>query len=292
MEKNKFNLLLRSWTKDPSLIGFWAVTTEGEKMIKVHLTDFYHMIKTMWFEHREVFPNKGTYKMIRRNLIRTIALTLNETPFRWRFIPDELCKEILHKLYQRWIPIRNLNGDFKTLLFYKASKIGFHNRFAKRPCFINNKLNVVFSEDQAVGIAHFMQNKHVEILFLRPIAVHDNEISMSKAKKIISEWNKNNFPKLFAYLPSFATCCLANIFLGSENQNVDALISDCYASCSKGRAFENIILNRNGFPMEKSDCLKAKKVFVSIVTDIENFKKLNPSFSPIPFISDYINRWE
>ena len=289
MNDKRFYELLKSWTKDLSLIACWSATPEGEKIIKTQSSELYQMIKLMWFEHRELFPNKGTYKMVRRNLIRTIALTLDKNPFDWQYVPDELCKEILHKLYQRWISARDLKADFRTFLFWKASQVGFYNHFAQKPCLVNRQLQIVFNKNEAIAFAYFMQKRQGELLFLKAIDVHEKGISMSQAKKIISKWNKNNFPKLEAHIPSLGACWLANVFLG----DTDSLISDCYVSHGDiQQGYKNIVLDNNGYPLGKSTIFPAKNVFASITMKTEDFMKLNPRFNTIPFISDDISRWK
>ena len=62
----------------------------------------YEVIKTMWFDYRDIFPNKGTYKTVRRLFIKwTVEYFSIKMPVLGGLSQDFLL-EIVYKARQGW----------------------------------------------------------------------------------------------------------------------------------------------------------------------------------------------
>lgn len=68
------------------------------------VVEMYQTIKTMWFDYRNLFPNKGTYKTVRRLFIKYAAVYYATGRYHWYAIPEDLLAEIIYKGRQHWIP--------------------------------------------------------------------------------------------------------------------------------------------------------------------------------------------
>ena len=294
MRKDEFRELLRVWTNDLSCVNEWCDSKIGTQTIFQNSETLYQLIQNMWFDHREEFPNKGVYKMIRRLLIKNIAMFWNRYPMGWRALPAELCKEILHKADQTWISFENnLLPNFREYLIWKASQVGYRKRIgAKQLCYVDENLKVVFNKNQAVGLANLLPkpNSRVEILFFKPLKI--NDVSRTQAKKIIKEWGQTQYPKYDAYLPTFSTCRLANEFLHDPDSKLKPIVHSCHIDViriAKNGKSTNFALDSEAEVDVAGNNTIAKKLYVSIYMTLEEFVKLNPRVS---FPNIYITSWQ
>ena len=60
------------FVEDFSLMFRWFYPVGKERSFK-EIESMYQVIRTMWFDYRDVFPNKGTYKTVRRLFIKHAA---------------------------------------------------------------------------------------------------------------------------------------------------------------------------------------------------------------------------
>jgi len=99
MEK-KYARLIESFVNDHSKIHRWFLNlSKGD----TEIPEMYEVVKTMWFDYRELFPNKGTYKTVRRLFIKWSAMYYAEDMRRWRVMPVDLFREIIFKARQKWL---------------------------------------------------------------------------------------------------------------------------------------------------------------------------------------------
>lgn len=277
MQKEQFRELLEFWIED---VSFVSVTDELYNQKPEEILQMYQMVQKMWFEHRDVFPNKGTYKMVRRLFIKKLAIYCDLRPDLWRSLSPELCKEILHKADQTWISFNNeLHVNFRQYLLWRGSQAGYSKRRAKKLCFVDENLKVVSNRKQAAGLANLLPWPYnmVEILFFRPLQ-SDEATSRSKAKRIIEKWNESHYSKYLAGLPTYATCCLANEFLTDSHSNSSPIVHSCHV--------DSIITSYSGkrspFMLDSEANVEsaeigavAKKVYVSIFGSTEDFARHN-----------------
>jgi len=294
MKKEEFRELLTSWVEDLSIIS----QTDELYMYENH-EEIYRQIRTMWAEHRDIFPNKGIYKQIRRMFIKKLARHYNVSPHLWRSLSAEMCKEILHKADQEWISFtKELQPSFRWYLILKSAQAGYAKRKPMYLCYVDENLKIVHNKDKAVGLAHIYifseyDATRVEILFLRPLTVGD--VSRSKAKAIIEKWGKSRYTKYKIYLPSYATCCVANRFLSDFNSNSEPVVHSCHVDRIKtsysGTSLPCLLdslaevkpakrLNKSRYaPTEEVEYIVqyAQKVYASVYMTVEKFVELNPS---------------
>ena len=293
MRKEDFRKLLKTWATDLSSVNSWCSSQIGKQAIYQYSEEIYQMVQTMWIDHREVFPNKGTYKMVRRLLIKNIAQLWNMQPCMWSRLSDVLCKEILHKADQKWISFDcELQPNFREYLIWKAVQAGYTKRRTKRLCYVDANLKVVFNKDQAVGIVNLLPKPdcRVEILFLKPLNITD--VSRTQAKKIITDWGRTQYPKYSAFLPTFATCRIANEFLHAQNSKSEPAIHSCHIDViriAKSEQSVSFALDREAEVDIAGRNTIAKKLYVSVYMKQEEFIKLNPRAA---FPQIYITNWQ
>ena len=275
MQKEQFRELLESWIEDVLSV---RKTDELNHQKPEEALQMYQMVQKMWFEHRDAFPNKGTYKMLRRLFIKKLAIYCDLRPNLWRLLSPELCKEILHKSDQTWISFNNeLHVNFRQFLLWRASQAGYSKRTAKELCFVDNNLKVVSNRKQAAGLVNLLPWPYnmVEILFLKPLQ-SDEITSRSKAKRIIEKWNESHYSKYLAGLPTYATCCLTNEFLTASHSNSEPIVHSCHidsiiTSCNGKRSPFILDGEANVEPAEIGSV--APKVYVSIFLSTEDFAR-------------------
>ncbi len=289
MKKEEFRELLTFKVEDLSSVH----------SIELELYDnpeeMYQLIQTMWSEYHDIFPNKGTYKQIRRMLIRGMAEYYDVNPELWCSLPAELCKEILYKADQHWISFDNkLQAGFRQYLIWKASQAGYSNRNPMHLFYVDENLKVVFDKEKAVGLAHVFSKydgNKVEILFLRPLTV--GNISRTNAKNHIQKWG-SRYATYKTYLPTYATCCVVNSFLSSLNSNSEPVVHSCHVGRIKtsysGSSSPCLLDDKAEVKLAKqvNKCRYApteeveytvqyaKKVYVSVYMSAERFIELNP----------------
>ncbi len=97
---------IKSFVEDFSLVARWFYP-QGQ-MRSIHEVEaMYQTIQTMWFDHRELFPNKGTYKTVRRLFIKHTAELYLEARFQGKIslyeMSPELLQEMRFKSRQGWL---------------------------------------------------------------------------------------------------------------------------------------------------------------------------------------------
>ncbi len=93
--------LIKDFVAKHSNVGMWFYYYSGkpEKVVEM-----YQVIKTMWFDYRDLFPNKGTYKTVRRLFIKYAAAYYVSGRYHWYDLPEDLLAEIIYKGRQHWLP--------------------------------------------------------------------------------------------------------------------------------------------------------------------------------------------
>ncbi len=281
MQKEEFRSLLEFWVSDLNRVGYWFSSHIGRQTIIESYEEMYLMVQTMWFDHRDVFPNKGVYKMVRRLFIKHLALLWNTRGYSRGCLSPDLCKEILHKADQGWISFKNeLNISFRQHLIWEAARVGYDRRSTESLCYIDENLKVVLNKEEADGFANMLPDGRVEVLFFTPLSMpcSDKGVSRTDAKELVSSWGKYFYPKFVTCLPTYTSCQLANEFLKSR---YGAKIHSCFVNkidSSEGR-FKKIdapILNEKAELVETKEGEVAYKLFVSLYIKLVDFAKINP----------------
>ena len=289
MQKDDFRRLLESWVKNLSRVNDWFETQPGMLTIKLEGAKLYQMVQTMWFDYRDVFPNKGCYKMIRRLIIKNIARFWSLRPGYLCNIPAELCKEILHKADQKWISFdRELQVNFREYLIWSAAQAGYKKRRSKYLCYVNDNLEVVFDKSEATGFVNLISKpqKQVEILFFKPLVYTD--VSKPQAVQILDDWGKSCYPKFRAYIPTLATCLIANEFLSSACLDDGLFVHSCFIDRYGADGGQSFVLNDEAHVEMGYVGAKAKRLYVSLNMSLDEFIELNPR-AGFPHI--YITSW-
>lgn len=124
-EKKDYAKVIETFVKDHSQIYRWFLNLKnGQKEIP----EMYEVIKTMWFDYRDLFPNKGTYKTVRRLFIKWSAVYYAEDMRRWRDLPVDLFQEIIFKARQKWLPYCFV----EMIVRYVLKSIGTENEGPQR----------------------------------------------------------------------------------------------------------------------------------------------------------------
>lgn len=217
--------LLISWCSDVNKIHKWVFSAKEMSAGSAAINDIYKKVQTMWFDYRDIFPNKGTYKLIRRMFIRKAAMFFMYHPRLWCTMSAELCKEILHKEDQRWLSFDYKDRHFVDFLLYKASKAGYSKRRHQEICYVDANLNIVSNPQEAVGIANLLSSiAKVEILFFEPLSA--TNITREEALRLLEKKDKTICPSGVWNFPTAATCKIANIFCANQQP----IISNCHVS--------------------------------------------------------------
>lgn len=103
MRKENYEKLIACFASDFSLIEKWMRGNGKRRRSADEIYLMYQKIKVSWFAQRDVFPNKGTYKTVRRHFVKNVIAYLSYDYCFWYIIPAELCKELLDKVNQGWI---------------------------------------------------------------------------------------------------------------------------------------------------------------------------------------------
>lgn len=94
------------FVKDFSFIERWFYPL-GNKRSLQEVEAMYQVIRTMWFDYRDLFPNKGTYKTVRRLFVKYAAEAYLEARMRKECsclcVSPELLQEIRFKSRQKWM---------------------------------------------------------------------------------------------------------------------------------------------------------------------------------------------
>ncbi|MBQ9731622.1 MAG: hypothetical protein IJV97_00855 [Alphaproteobacteria bacterium] len=276
MSEKEFSQQLVLWTDNVGNIRRWFFANRTKKDCIREILDTYERIKTMWLKHREIFPNKGTYKSVRRSFIKLAQRYFSFNYSRWEVIPADLCKEILHKADQGWISYPNeIPVDFCYYLRWKAVQAGYICQDYKRPCYVNDNLEVVYHLNQATGIVtlHHDTDK-VEVILFAPLSFYKN-ITRDEALNACSSWNKCYYSDYEVYFPSVRACQLLNLYGKKKIQN-----------CHLEAIPENKELYAPELPLVLIDdddvepaygITIAENLYVSVYLSLEQFKKINPN---------------
>lgn len=111
---------IKKFVDDFSAIRAWFLYQPRESK---EIIELYQTIKTMWSDYRELFPNKGTYKTVRRLFIKYAAAYYSTGTERWRDLPEDLFAEIIYKGRQCWLP----QCDVFILLDYLRRDLWYDN---------------------------------------------------------------------------------------------------------------------------------------------------------------------
>ena len=161
MNRQIFEELLETWVNDLSL-----VLQTKELGAYQNGEEIYRWVQTMWFDYRDIFPNKGTYKMIRRLFIKKAAQYYNRRPYLWRSLPEDLCKEILDKANQKWISFYGeLQENFRACLLWKATKTGYSKRRNAALYYVDKNLKIVSDINIAAGVVN-LRNTHYQAMLM------------------------------------------------------------------------------------------------------------------------------
>ncbi|MBQ9732576.1 MAG: hypothetical protein IJV97_05785 [Alphaproteobacteria bacterium] len=94
------------FVKDFSFIERWFYPL-GNKRSLQEVEAMYQVIRTMWFDYRDLFPNKGTYKTVRRLFVKYAAEAYLEARFQGKIslyeMSPELLQEMRFKSRQGWL---------------------------------------------------------------------------------------------------------------------------------------------------------------------------------------------
>ncbi|MBR6663222.1 MAG: hypothetical protein IKL33_00180 [Alphaproteobacteria bacterium] len=100
-EKKYYAEVIKAFVQDYSKISCWFYNKINSPSYQ-EIQRMYEVIKTMWFDYREVFPNKGTYKTVRRLFIKcTVEYFSFEMSALGRLSQDFML-EIVYKARQGW----------------------------------------------------------------------------------------------------------------------------------------------------------------------------------------------
>ena len=268
-----------------SKVNDWCGSQIGAQTIRENVQQLYQMLQTMWFEHRDVFPNKGTYKTIRRLLIKNIALIWSEQPCFWKDLPSDLCKEIVHKADQKWLVFYGAQRcAFREYLIWKACHVGYSSKKTKPLCYVDDELKIVFNKAEAVGLANRLPrpDMRVEILFFKPFEVNE-DVSRAQAKRFVEKWGKTYYSEFRASLPTLMTSYIANEFLSSA-LSLKPIVHSCHVNTGnigitrRGKC-EAFALNDEAEVVPVRNVEKAKKLYASIYMSLEDFTAINPHAS-------------
>ena len=265
MKENSFATLLRKWCADPKQIHKWVFSAKGgTRASNEVIEEVYEKVRTMWFDYRDVFPNKGTYKMVRRMFVRYVALFFVRQPCLWSEMSAELCKEILHKEDQQWLSFYYRDRQFVDYLLWKASKAGYSKRRGPKVCYVNANLEIVFRQKEAVGVANLLSARDlVEILFFEPLSA--TNITRKEAVKLLEKLDKTKYPKGVWDFPTIETCKIANIFCSDK----EPIVRNCHVNPFKNEALycserTKAILDEEGVFDFAGSKTRVESVFVSL----------------------------
>ncbi len=100
MCETDYRRVIESFVKDHYQVCRWFLNLKNGKE---EIPKMYEVIKTMWFDYRDLFPNKGTYKTVRRLFIKWSASYYADDMRGWRDMPVDLFQEIIFKARQKWL---------------------------------------------------------------------------------------------------------------------------------------------------------------------------------------------
>lgn len=284
MEKKDFKNLLSGWISEFSEIESWSYLVGTKSNYLDVIVDVYGNVKTMWFEHRDMFPNKGTYKMVRRLFIRNVQYILAARCVYVYDLPADLCKEILHKIDQGWISNKiGLANGFQDFLRWKALQAGYRCNRAKFPCYVDEKLKVVYRG--AAGIVKWHEDTAtVEILLFSPLSYYNN-IDRECALEQCNIWGKCYYPEYEVSLPTLKACLLCNRYHLVK-------IHDCHLKSIPANPDLHapelpLVLVGYNDPEPAGNATVAENLYVSVYMTEKQFRKINPNICfPNCYITD------
>ena len=273
MESKEFRELLDEWTKDVKAVGKWFFRIRNEKASSEQIIAVYQHIVNMWFEHRDLFPNKGTYKMVRRLFIKHAQRVLARSCGVWDMLPADLCKEILHKADQGWISYNEeISKLWRRYLLWKAVQAGYEGLKDKLPCYVDEKLKLVFHRHQATGVVR-LDDGGVEVLLFDPLRFY-RDSKRSDAELAVKDWGKCFYPDYVVGLPTLEMCRFVNGKLSEK-------VTDCHLKAMPA----NSVLHAPELPIVLHECNEpepaganttAENLYVSIFMSRERFEDINP----------------
>ena len=284
MEKTEFRELLVNWASDLKQELEWFYSNVGKQTVYEDVEDLYQKVQTMWFEHRDVFPNKGTYKMIRRLFIKGIAREFAFKSYAWGRLSAELCKEMLHKADQGWISYyAEFPEGFRDYLRWKALQAGYRYYRVKFPCYVDEELKVVYRG--TAGIVKWHEDTStVEVLLFAPLSYYKN-IDRAYALEQCKIWGKCYYPEYEVSLPTLKACRLCNCYHSEKIQNCH--LKSISANPDLHAPELPLVLVGHNDPEPAGNATVAENLYVSVYMTEEQFRKINPNICfPDCYVTD------
>ena len=152
----------------------------------------------------------------------------------------------------------------------------------KTLCLVDENHHIVKTPSKAKAVAFVLENKVVEITFLKPIAFN---VARIEALRLVRSWKEKNFStsNYSASLPECETCQKAN---QSTSVFETPVFTDCHVvnSCGSSRNPRELTkLDHKGYPVATDLGEKVKYVYVSLLVSVLEFIRQNPQFK----IEDY-----
>ena len=152
----------------------------------------------------------------------------------------------------------------------------------KTLCLVDENLHIVTNEKNALAVANVLENKVIEITFLKPIAFN---VARIEALRIIRKWKQQSYDvKNFqASLPECESCKKTN---SKASASKTPVFKDCHVVNSYGTSQnhkELTKLNHEGQPEATNLTETVKYVYVSLLLSLLEFTRQNPQFN----IKDY-----
>lgn len=100
-EKKYYAEVIKTFVDDHSKVARWFYTIAPSSDHR-EIQKMYEVIQTMWFDYRELFPNKGTYKTVRRLFIKWTVEYFSFKISALDGLSQEFLLEIVYKARQGW----------------------------------------------------------------------------------------------------------------------------------------------------------------------------------------------
>lgn len=280
--------ILKHWVKHPEDIKRWfnLPSCNIGKIIKT-----YSEINTMWFTYRSVFPNKGTYKTIRRMYVKYTLVFIHKMELSYNaaspqktfdydylHLPSVFCQEALFKINQGYVAQREVTNKLLKYLMMRANWL----QKERKLCFVDEKLHITDAKN-AVGFVNVIKSpeKMIEVMMLRKIT---NEtfanIKYKDAVEKAEEWGEDNHPKYDVFLPTYETVSLFNKYATYtevfRNRIEHCPLRPLQAQSHTGSPVYLYADAKGNVELQNSEDDMYNNVFVSIYMLPEEFFKLNP----------------
>lgn len=92
----KFENVLAEFGKNPRTVYDWFYKNPTDEEVM----EMYKKLQTAWHQHREFFPNKGSYKTVQRLFVKNMARFWSKSDL---YFPMEVHIDVLYKRRQGWL---------------------------------------------------------------------------------------------------------------------------------------------------------------------------------------------